>query len=186
MIYILQTSSVVCLCSLNSGCHDESTHNVPSHLASHCFAMMSYATISGPILLFSIKHPRVDAPTAHCVILQKLSHRLISIYTILYIYIVDDVPARICIYLYVLYYLQNSTQFILLLDPPTGSQYNTDSELWRVKRKLYYMKPSSQSPFLFSSNFGKGHSHATRLMTVYISRAVAFKDCVFGFSDQGC
>ena len=25
MIYILQTSSVVCLCLLNSGCHDEST-----------------------------------------------------------------------------------------------------------------------------------------------------------------
>ena len=46
MIYILhvQTSSAVCLCSLNSGCHDESTHNVPSHLGSHCFAMMSYAT----------------------------------------------------------------------------------------------------------------------------------------------
>ena len=55
----------------------------------------------------------------------------------------------------------------------------TDSELWRVKRKLYYMKPSSQSPFLFSSNFGKGPSHATRLMTVYISRAVVFKECVF-------
>ena len=34
---------------VNSGCHDESTHNVPSHLGSHCFAMMSYATISGPI-----------------------------------------------------------------------------------------------------------------------------------------
>ena len=126
---------------------------------------------------FVIQHPCVDAPTAHCAILQKLSHRLISIYTILYTYIVDDVLARICIY--VLYYLQNSTQFILLLDPPTGSQYNTDSELWRVKRKLYYMKPSSQSPFLFSSNFGKGPSHATRLMTVYISRAVVFKDCVF-------
>ena len=119
----------------------------------------------------------MDAPTAHCVILQKLSHRLISIYTILYTYIVDDVPARICIY--VLYYLRNYTQFILLLDPPTGSQYYTDSELWRVKRKLYYMKPSSQSPFPFSSNFGKGPSHATRLMTVYISRAVVFKDCVF-------
>ena len=99
------------------------------------------------------------------------------IYNFVHLYIVDDVLTRICIY--VLYYLQNSTQFILLLDPPTGSQYNTDSELWRVKRKLYYMKPSSQSHFLFSSNFGKGPSHATRLMTVYISRAVVFKDCVF-------
>ena len=48
-----------------------------------------------------------------------------------------------------LYYLQNSTQFILLLDPPTGSQYNTDSELCRVKRKLYYTKPNSQSPTFF-------------------------------------
>ena len=46
--YILQTSSVVCLSLLNSGCHDESTHNVPSHLGSHCFGMVSYATISGP------------------------------------------------------------------------------------------------------------------------------------------
>ena len=84
-----------------------------------------------------------------------------------------------------IYYLLNSTLFILLLDPPTGGQYNTDSELWRVKRKLYYTKPCSQSPFLFSSNFGKGPSHAARLMTVYISRAVVFKDCVFRFSDQG-
>ena len=53
------------------------------------------------------------------------------------------------------------------------------------REKDYYTKPSSQSPFLFSSNFGKGPSHATRLMTVNISRAVVFKDCVFRFSDQG-
>ena len=86
-----------------------------------------------------------------------------------------------------IYYLQNSTQFtcILLLDSPIGNQYNIDSELCRVKRKLYYTKPSCHSPFLFSSDFGKGLSHATRLMTVYISRAVVFKDCVFRFSDQG-
>lgn len=120
MIYILQTSSVVCLCSLNSGCHDESTHNVPSHLGSHCFAMMSYATISGPIQLFSLQHPCVDAPIAHCVILSKLSHRLISIYTILYIkicyierkyihvYIVVGVPARVCIYVF-----KNMRQYII-------------------------------------------------------------------------
>ena len=65
-----------------------------------------------------------------------------------------------------------------------GSAYWTDSELWRVKRKHYYMKPSSQSPLLFSSNFGKGPSHATRLMTVYISRAVVFKECVFVFATK--
>ena len=147
MIYILQTSSAVCLCSLNSGCHDESTHNVPSHLGSHCLAMMSNATISGPILLFST---RVWMHRPLIVLFyKKLPHRLISIYTILYTYIVDDA-----------------------------------SELWRVKRKLYYMKPSSQSPFLFSSNFDKGPSHATRLMTVYISRAVVFKDCVFALATK--
>ena len=70
MIYILQTSSAVCLCSLNSGCHDESTHNVPSHLGSHCLAMMSNATKIWPN--FVIQHPCVDAPTAHCAILQKI------------------------------------------------------------------------------------------------------------------
>ena len=45
-----------------------------------------------------------------------------------------------------IYYLQNSTQFILLLDPPTGSQYNTDSELCRVKRKLLYEAKQSIAP----------------------------------------
>ena len=140
----------------------------------------------------------MDAPIAHCVILQKLSHRLISIYTILYIkicyierkyihvYIVVGVPARVCISVFNILSPELYPIYLtILLDPPTGSQYNTDSELCRVKRKLHYTKPSSQLPFLFSSNFGKGPSHATRLMTVNISRAVVFKDCVFRFSDLG-
>ena len=62
----------------------------------------------------------MDAPIAHCVILSKLSHRLISIYTILYIkicyierkyihvYIVVGVPARVCIYVF-----KNMRQYII-------------------------------------------------------------------------
>ena len=155
MIYILQTSSAVCLCSLNSGCHDESTHNVPSHLGSHCLAMMSNATISGPILLFST---RVWMHRPLIVLFyKKLSHRLISIYTILYTYIVDDVLARICIY--VLYYLQNSTQFILLLDPPT----DRFRAMAREKETLLYeAKQSIAFPFFIQfrqGSFTRDTSH---------------------------
>ena len=45
------------------------------------------------------------------------------------------------------------------------------------KETLLYEAEQSIA-FPFSSNFGKGPSQATRLMTVYISRAVVFKDCV--------
>ena len=62
----------------------------------------------------------MDAPIAHCVILSKLSHRLVSIYTILYIeicyierkyihvYIVVGAPARVCIYVF-----KNMRQYII-------------------------------------------------------------------------
>ena len=88
--------------------HDESTHNVPSHIGSHCFAMMPYATISRRTELALLSYSALSTRVWMHRSLQKLSHRLISIYTILHIkicyikkkyihmYIIVDVPARIC------------------------------------------------------------------------------------------
>ena len=66
----------------------------------------------------------------------------------IHVYIVVGVPARVCIYVF-----KNMRQYIISRTLPNLSycwiRPPTASELCRVKRKLYYTKPSSQSPFLF-------------------------------------